>query len=177
MKRRIAMGLYASAMLACLTCVPLRGAQADEFDVSTGHLKLQYSILRTGSPLDLYEGQCLPVIDRLWFDCPGKRGSTCTVAVTLSLPYGGLTPGWNLALGASIDGHAWSVRPVGALTVAYTADHLAGDNAATMTLVAPEVARGVHVLDVCLYLAYIEATEPGMVTAQRHTVKIEVYKP
>ena len=168
-------------VLAVTTVACLLGgtavSQADEWDVSTGHLQLQYTMIRVGSPRDVTPDHCVPVGDRLWFDCPGRRGSTCTVVVTLSAPYQALTPGWNLGLFAAIDDERLAVRPVGALTVAYTADHLAGDNAVTMTLAAPAVRRGVHRLDLCWALYGIEATEPGFVTVQRQTLKLEVYKP
>jgi hypothetical protein len=174
MKRTLAIGLLGAALFG--QAVP--ASQADPFTGSTGHLTLAYTVLHTAEAVAVGEGQCVPVIDRLVFDCPGKRHSTCTVVVTLSMPYAGLTPDWIATLGGTIDGDSTVFSQDGGLFMASEVDRLWLPNMTSITLVAPAIPRGFHALKMCLYVVNGgEATEYGSVFSAVRTLKVEVYKP
>jgi hypothetical protein len=174
MNRTLAIGLLGAALFG--PAVP--ASLADPLTGSTGHLTLAYTVLHTAESVSVGEGQCVPVIERLVFDCPGKRGSTCTVVITLSMQYGGLTPDWIATLSATIDGNSTVFSQDGGLFVASEVDRLWLPNMTSITLVAPAIPRGFHALKMCLYVVNGgEATEYGSVFSAVRTLKVEVYKP
>jgi hypothetical protein len=116
----------------------------ESFWQSAQHLKLQYTNLKTGGPLDVHEGQCVPVVERMFFDCPGKRGSTCTVAVELSTTYHGITPGWAADLAVGIDGNSDDFGPVSAFAFATDVERNWNPNTATFKIIKKALTRGIH---------------------------------
>lgn len=147
------------------------------FDSNRHHLKLQYTNIRTDGPLEVHEGECVPVVDRMWFDCPGTVGTTCTVTVDLSTQYLGLTPGWNAALSASIDGNKSVFHPVPDLAIASDIDRIWTANTVAVSLVATGVKKGNRFLDVCFYLVNSDGTEPGFMHSGVRKLQVTVYKP
>jgi hypothetical protein len=146
--------LIGATIVALLTLIASASHAQSEFDAMLSHRALKYTNLMTAGPLVVNEGECVPLIPTTFFDYPGARGTTCSVAIQISTQYLGLTtPGWNADIAAavvSLKGESVRLSPVNSLAVASEVDRIWTDNTVGMILVADGITRGGHHLHMCL---------------------------
>jgi hypothetical protein len=92
-----------ATLLLALSLTSLSQAQSP-FEMSLAHRTLQYTHIETAGPLSVNEGEAVPMSRPIVFDCPGAKGTTCTLLIRVDSQYVGLTPGWNFDIWWVLDG-------------------------------------------------------------------------
>jgi hypothetical protein len=147
--------------------------------MSLAHRTLQYTHIETAGPLSVNEGEAVPMSRPIVFDCPGAKGTTCTLLIRVDSQYVGLTPGWNFDIWWVLDGqNRPGFGPTPGLAMASEVDRIWTANTVGFTVVKRQVPKGWHVLEGYYYLVQdSSATEPGTVAATVRTITLQVLKP
>lgn len=151
---------------------------AQGVEISLADLDLKKTYIKTGVPLEVWEGNPPEAVSPLYFFCPNRR-TTCTIHIELSVQFSTIPEGYVAGASVVIDDVDTDISPIN--TVGFdSTNNSPASNVSSFAWVKPGLTAGVHKLQVYLFLTNIwndwSGTQ-GMAGSYTRTLTVNVYKP
>lgn len=162
------------SVLASASLMLASPATAQEV-TSVGGLKLQYTEIKTGAPHTYAEGEFPYAVDPFIFDCPGAKGTTCTVEIRLDTLFSNVSEGAVAGAAIMFDNSAEGIAPSHMIGMDDTST-TGMSNSRSFTWVKRAVKKGVHRIHSYLMVSDGDA-DVGAAGSFTRTMTVHVYKP
>jgi hypothetical protein len=143
--------------------------------ISLVGLQLKYTTIKTGAPTSITEGDVPFAVDPVFFDCPGKKNSTCTVTIELETQFSNVSEGAVAGASITIDDSGDGIAPSNIIGMDSTS-HSGMSNTRSYTWVAPNVPKGSYLIR--SFLNVFDNSEAfASAGSFSRTLTVRVYKP